>query len=180
MERSAVLIIDVQEGLFRTDPPPFEAGEVVERINGLIRRARAAGAPVFLIQQDGVPGDDSLRPFSPGWELCSGLEREDGDLILRKTTCDAFYRTGLEEQLRGLGVELLVIAGYATEFCVDATLRNALSRDFAVTVAADSHTTNDNPVLKAAAIRDHHNWAWANCISCRPVSVQTADEITWR
>jgi nicotinamidase-related amidase len=179
MEKVAVLVIDVQTGLFETDPPPFEAEAVLQRINALVGRARKAGRPVFLIQQDALPGDSSFRPFSAGWELHSALDRRPEDHVIRKSTCDAFYRTSLETDLRKLGVEHIILAGYATEFCVDATLRNALSRDFAVMVASDAHTTNDSPVFKAAEIREFHNWAWANCIACRPVQVRKAAEIIW-
>ncbi len=45
--RSALLVIDVQRGLFAPKPQPFEAVEVIERINALAQNAREAGAPVF-------------------------------------------------------------------------------------------------------------------------------------
>jgi nicotinamidase-related amidase len=67
--------------------------------------------------------------------------------------------------------------GFATEFCVDSTLRNAASKDFAIVVVADAHTTADNPVLKAELIRQHHNWAWANAITKRGVTVLRATEV---
>ena len=67
--------------------------------------------------------------------------------------------------------------GYATDFCVDATLRSAASREFGVIVVADAHTTSDNPVLKAEVVRQHHNWAWANAITSRSVTVLRAKEV---
>jgi nicotinamidase-related amidase len=48
----AVLIIDVQVGLFRTKPPPFEAAEVISRINSVTAKARAARALVIFVQHD--------------------------------------------------------------------------------------------------------------------------------
>ena len=38
--KSAVLVIDVQRGLFDPVPRPFEANEVVERINTITQNAR--------------------------------------------------------------------------------------------------------------------------------------------
>jgi nicotinamidase-related amidase len=67
--------------------------------------------------------------------------------------------------------------GFATDFCVDSTLRSAASKDFAVIVVADAHTTADNPVLKAEQVRQHHNWAWANAITKRGVTVLKAGEV---
>ena len=97
--------------------------------------------------------------------------------VIRKTTCDAFYGTSLEAELRSRGTTTLLLMGFATDFCVDSTLRNAASKDFAIVVVADAHTTADNPVLKAELIRQHHNWAWANAITKRGVTVLRATEV---
>ena len=60
---------------------------------------------------------------------------------------------------------------------MDATLRSAASKDFGVIVVADAHTTSDNPVLKAAVVREHHNWAWANAITKQGVTVLKAGQV---
>lgn len=52
---SALLIIDVQEGLFT--PPPADAAGTVARINQLSERARRAGVPVVVIQHH-TPDDE--------------------------------------------------------------------------------------------------------------------------
>jgi nicotinamidase-related amidase len=176
-ERAALVVIDVQAGLFDGKPPAFEGEAVITRINEATAKARAAGAPVFLIQQDGDPGSDYLVPFSDGWKLHPRLVIRPGDVVIRKTTCDSFYRTSLESELRARGVTTLVLMGYATDFCVDTTLRNAVSKEYGIIVVADAHTTSDSPVLKADQIRQHHNWAWANCISTRGVTVLQASEL---
>jgi nicotinamidase-related amidase len=174
---TALLVIDVQAGLFGGEPTAFEAAAVIARINEVAAEARKAGAPVFVIQHDGEPGSDYLAPFTEGWKLHPDLVVLPGDLIIRKTTCDAFYGTSLESELRARGITTLVLMGFATDFCVDSTLRNAASKDFAIIVVADAHTTADNPVLKADLVRQHHNWAWANCISTRGVSVVEASKL---
>ncbi len=174
---SAVVVIDVQRGLFCTEPAPFEAEAVVKRINAVTARARRAGAPVFFIQHDGEPGGEDVVPFTEGWKLHPELEVRPGELVIRKTTCDAFYGTPLEAELKSRGITTLVLMGYATDFCVDATLRSGASKDFSVVVVADAHTTSDNPVLKAEVVRQHHNWAWANAITKRGVSVVKASDV---
>jgi nicotinamidase-related amidase len=176
-KHTAVLVIDVQAGLFCSEPAAFEAEGVITRINAVTAKARKAGAVVFFIQQDGEPGSDYLAPLSEGWKLHPGLVVRPGDRIIRKTTCDAFYGTSLESELRTHAITTLVVMGYATDFCVDSTLRNAVSKDFGIIVVADAHTTADNLVLKADLVRQHHNWAWANCISKRGVTVLKAGEL---
>jgi nicotinamidase-related amidase len=175
--RSAVVVIDVQTGLFRAEPAPFEAEAVVGRIRDVIAHARRAGAPVIFLQHDGEPGGEDVVPFTEGWKLHPDLDVQPGDLVIRKTTGDAFYGTPLEAELRSRGITTLVLTGYATDFCVDATLHSAASKDFAVIVIADAHTTSDNPVLKAEVVRQHHNWAWANALTKRGVIVLKANEV---
>ena len=65
-DHAAVLVIDVQRGLFCTKPAPFEAEAVVARINAVMERARQAGAPVIFIQHDGEVGGEDVVPFTEG------------------------------------------------------------------------------------------------------------------
>ena len=113
--QTAVLVIDVQTGLFCVDPAPFEAEAVVARINAVTAAARQAGSPVIFIQHDGEPGGEDVVPFTEGWKLHPKLEVCPGELVIRKTTCDAFYGTPLEAELRSRGISTLVLMGYATE-----------------------------------------------------------------
>ena len=86
--KSALLIIDVQSGLFDGEPRPFEADAVVARINALAARARAAAVPVVFIQNERP--DHFLAHGEPGWQLQSHLVVEPGDTRVRKTTPDSF------------------------------------------------------------------------------------------
>jgi nicotinamidase-related amidase len=176
-QHTAVLVIDAQTGLFCADLAAFEGDAVVARINEVIAKARQAGAPVIFIQHDGEPNGDYVVPFTEGWKLHPDLVVRPADLVIRKSTCDAFYGTSLEAELRSRGITTLLLMGYATDFCVDTTLRNAVSKDFGIVVVADAHTTADNPILKADQVREHLNWAWANCISSRGVTVLNACEV---
>ena len=153
--RTALLIIDVQKGLFDPTPRPFEADQVLSRLNDLSRRARAAGVPVPHIQHETPEGD--LTYGAPGWALASGLEASDTDLRLRKTTPDAFLRTELQASLERLGVQALVVGGYSSEFCVDSTVRRAAALGYPVTLAADAHTAHDKAHATGAQIRAHTN-----------------------
>ncbi|HAP26287.1 MAG TPA: cysteine hydrolase [Achromobacter sp.] len=152
---SALIVIDVQRALFETSPPPFEAAHVLARINALAKRARAAGAPVVYVQHES-PGSD-LAHGGPGWDLDMRLATDPTDLRVRKTTPDSFLRTELAQVLADRGVTHLVVCGYATEFCVDTSVRRAAGLGLAVTLAADAHTTHDKPHADGGQIRAHHN-----------------------
>jgi len=173
---SALLIIDVQRGLFDEAPRPFEAEAVLARINGLADRARAAGVPVVFIQHERSSGH--LEYPSESWQLARGLVFTEGDLVVRKTTPDAFLRTTLLDLLSAWSTEQLMICGYASEFCVDTTTRRAAALGFPVILAADAHTTHDKPHASAAQIRAHHNATLIDIISFGPqIQALPADEI---
>ena len=152
--KTAVLVIDMQRGLCDDPPRPHEAGEVVQRINALTERARAAGVPVAFIQHE---NDVDLEFDSERWQLADALHVDAGDTKIRKTTPDSFLRTPLEALLAGQGVQRVVICGYASEFCVDTTARRAAALGFEVVLAADAHTSHDKPHATGAFIRAHHN-----------------------
>ena len=174
----ALLIIDMQVGLFQGDMPRYDAGGVVRRINTVAQAIRGRGGHVIFIQHDGRPGE-SLEPETAGWEILPTLERAAADSVIRKRACDAFYETDLSGALERLGVGRLMIGGCATDFCVDTTVRAAASRDYEVVVVADGHTTADRPHLKAKTIIRHHNWMWGNLIlPQRRVIVEPANIVT--
>lgn len=155
---TALIIIDVQRALFDTtdtQPAPADAPDVLDRINALAERARQAGAPVIYVQHEAP--DSALAHAEPGWELDPRLRPAPNDLRVRKTTPDSFLRTTLGQTLSDLGVTAVAVCGYATEFCVDTTVRRAAALGFAVTIAADAHTTHDKAHASGAQIRAHHN-----------------------
>jgi len=152
---TAVIVIDVQSGLFDPTPRPGQADQTVDRINALTTRARAAGVPVIFVQHE-TPGG-SLASGSPGWALERRLLAAGGDLRIRKTTPDCFLGSGLQAALDGWAVKRVIICGYATEFCVDTTVRRAAALGYEVVIAADAHTTHDKPHASASHIRIHHN-----------------------
>jgi nicotinamidase-related amidase len=164
--KQALLVIDVQRGLFDAAPRPFEADLVVGRINDLTARARGAGVPVFLIQHENA---GELQHGSANWQLEQNLTVGASDTPIRKTTPDSFLGTKLQDLLTQRGTEQLVVCGYACEFCVDTTVRRAAALGYPVILAADAHTTHDKAHASGAQIRAHHNATLADITSFGPV-----------
>jgi nicotinamidase-related amidase len=152
----ALVIIDVQQALFNPVPTPYRAHEVIENLNLLTEKARTAGVPVIWVLHE-TPNQDIMRYQSSGWQLPASLNVAVSDLQLRKTTPDSFLRTQLEQMLHDKGVTELIIGGYATEFCVDTTIRSAAAKGFHVTLVEDAHCTHDKPHASAELIIQHHN-----------------------
>ena len=163
---TALLIIDVQQGLCSGPYQAFESERVIARINLVARKARAAGAPVVVIQHESNGG--LLEFGGEGWKLADGLETQASDILLRKKATDSFHQTELHSLLQELGVKDLVICGLQSEFCVDTTTRRAMALGYPVVLVADGHSTLDNGVLTAAQIAAHHNVTLTNISSFGP------------
>src|ERR1700679_3854836 len=69
---TAVLVIDVQQGLCEGEGAAFDCEGTIRRINAVPRKARHAGAPVMFIQHESNSG--YLEYGSAAWQLANGLE----------------------------------------------------------------------------------------------------------
>lgn len=163
---TALLIIDVQQALCFGDYAGFEAARVIDRINLVASRFRAAACPVIVIQHESDTGP--LQRDSEGWRLADGLESYATDILVAKRATDSFHGTELQAVLQQRGTTDLVICGLQSEFCVDTTTRRALALGYPVQLVSDGHTTMDSPVLRAALISAHHNETLANITSFGP------------
>ncbi|MFI1225777.1 MULTISPECIES: cysteine hydrolase family protein [unclassified Streptomyces] len=134
----ALLVVDMQNALVAM---AHRASGTVAAIAGLQERARAAGAPVVLVQQ----GDEELEPGTEGWRIVPELAPAPGETVVPKAAPDSFLDTELDAVLRARGVTEVVVTGFATEICVESTARQALSRGYDVVLVADGHTTSVRP-----------------------------------
>lgn len=153
---TALVVVDVQQGMFTCDPPPYGAAEVLQRIAALLERGRAAGVPVFHVRHDGGPGH-ILAKGSAGWPHHPAVAPRAGELIIDKRHSSAFHDTDFHARLTERGIDRLVIAGLQTEMCVDSACRAAVALGYRVVLASDGHTTWDTPALPAERIIAHHN-----------------------
>jgi nicotinamidase-related amidase len=170
----ALLVIDMQNAWLNRDTPRFDQRGVIERINRAARHVRAVGGQVIFIHHC----DTESVPCEDGWQLDAGLEAMEDDRRIDKTACDSFTDTILFDLLQEQDAKTLIIAGLATEFCVDTTVRAAASMGFDVIALSDAHTTGDRGHLSAQQIITHHNWVWANMAvpAGSTLTVQTLDE----
>lgn len=155
--KAALVVVDLQELLI---PVVWRGGELVDRISSLARKARRKGMPVIALRQVGAPGTE-FDPEAPGTGISPRLGLEPADVVIHKTATDAFYRTDLAALLAERGVDTVVLTGVATDYCVDATARSALSHGLDVVLVSDGHApaADGDPEagLTAEQVIDRHN-----------------------
>ncbi|ONT59268.1 cysteine hydrolase family protein, partial [Burkholderia cenocepacia] len=154
--KRALLVIDMQVGLFHGPDRPHDGECVLANINLLIRRAHEAGAPVFAVRHTG-PAGSPIAPDAPLAALLPELAIDTArDIVFDKTRPSCFVGTRLAEWLHAAGIGEIVIAGMKTQYCVDTTCRAAADLGFRAVLVTDAHTCTDTPALPAERIVAHH------------------------
>jgi len=162
MPHEAIVIIDVQNAILGPSGTERKAKNhaaldgVVARIARLIRHGREQGIPVLFVQHDGPPGH-RLEKASPGWKIRPEISPIEGEPVIHKSACDSFFETTLTHELQSRGIERLIVAGCMTQYCVDTTVRRAVTLGYDVILVADGHMTADSGALGFEQIIDHHN-----------------------
>ncbi|ORM65475.1 cysteine hydrolase [Pantoea rodasii] len=155
--KKALLIIDMQHGLFFAPQQPFAAEITLANVNILIEHARGKNIPIFAARHTGPEGS----PFAENSPLTQLIPQmainAERDAMFVKRYPNCFRDTTLLASLQQAGIEELVIVGMKTEFCVDTTCRAAADLGFRVTLISDAHTTVDNGQISAQQIIAHHN-----------------------
>ena len=154
----ALLIIDMQIGSFKPYSLRHDTPGIIDRINSLSAYFRANHYRVIFIQHDGSK-ENCFFQGTEDWDILPELARLPNDITISKTANDSFYQTSLQETLSEKNISELFITGCATDFCVDATIKSALSKDYKVTIIEDGHTTACRPFLDAQSVINHYNLA---------------------
>ena len=149
-ERDCLLIVDVQRDFCAGGALAVEGGEqVVPVINDWIKRAREAGVPI-VASRDWHPADhssfvDNGGPWPPhcvrgtdGAEFHPDLDLPDDALVVSKASrperdsYSAFDGTGLADELAKQSVSRVIVGGLALDYCVKATVFDAIAAGFEV------------------------------------------------
>lgn len=143
----ALVVVDVQRAFFAGEGAVPGARAVREAVEGMLGRAREAGALVVHLQNDGAAGADD-EVGTPGWELALSLVAGDREVVVRKRHDDGFAGTSLGALLVDAGVRGIAVCGVMSEMCVSATARTALARGYGVVLPHDAHSTYDVPAAE--------------------------------
>ncbi|MFE7313498.1 hydrolase [Streptomyces sp. NPDC057555] len=153
--KTALVVIDLQNGLRALSGAPYSLDDVIERNIRLAEAFRARDLPVVLVRvsfspdgSDVVPGRTEepghSQALPAGWdEIVPELAGHAGDITVTKRNWSAFYGTDLDLHLRRRGVTQIVLTGVATSIGVESTARAAHEHGYHLTLATDAMTDLD-------------------------------------
>lgn len=164
--QATLLVIDVQQGLFKKSTPIYRAETLLANINTLVERAHQAQVPVFYIQHS----NKLLVEGTGDWQLHPHLRPAAGDRSLQKQHGSAFQETGLHQELSQDKIRTLVVTGLVTHGCVQATCLEARQLGYRVILVTDGHS---NYHRQAAGLIE----TWHQKLATAGVELQSTAEI---
>ena len=120
------------------------AWEAIEPTKRLFAAARAAGLPVFYTTSPrtstvvATNRQVGLGATDDDCEIFEAFRPEESDIVIVKERASAFYGTPIVPELNRLGVSSLIVCGESTSGCVRASVVDAYSAGYHVTIAEEA------------------------------------------
>jgi ureidoacrylate peracid hydrolase len=164
LRTSALLVTDMQNAFVHDQGTLGVSGvntrrlaAIVPALKTLIERCQAAGMPVLWTVQEHFRTDavrakkkiaahtakrKQIAALAGSWDAAivdelKPLSEANPTYVIRKHRFGAFYATRLEQVLRMLGTQTLLVTGTTTNACIETTIREAYLRDYDVVAVTD-------------------------------------------
>src|SRR5438105_4162385 len=121
----AVVVIDAQHEYVDGALPLAGVAPALDEIGRLLARARATATPVIHIVHRGRPGG-AFAPDTRGAEIAAPATPAPGEAVVPKGLPNAFASTDLASRLAALKRPSILLVGFMTHMCVEATARAAI------------------------------------------------------
>lgn len=148
-ERVAIVIIDFQYGF--TDPQYSLGSDISDAVAQAARiadAARSASIPVAYttcvwsdvaeVWARKLPAQRDLVDGSRLVEIDERVAPRDGEIVVKKNFASGFCRTDLDERLKELNIDTVILCGVSTSGCVRASAVDGCSLGYRVVVARDA------------------------------------------
>lgn len=155
---SVLLMVDCQNTyrtgimqLTNVEPALLEAQK-------LLQRARKSNIPIIHIRHDGGAGSPYDLDEEIG-QISAEVAPIDGEMVITKSFPNAFVQTELDERLRMLAIENIVLAGFMTHMCINSTAHGGFNLGYQPTVVASATATRplqaaNGKMLTAEQVQD--------------------------
>jgi len=202
----ALLIVDMQNDFVRKGAPMEvpDARVTIPQHQELLAFCRETGIPIIYTKFVAGPKRTLMWEWSPqleppicacqrahrrlyddvGKELdCTDIIDEispaPNDYIVEKYGYGAFSNTNLEDILRSLHVESLVVTGTVTQICVEETAREAFHHGYRTTIVSDA-VSSYVPDLHASTLKNFAlKFGWVSP-TAEVLQALAADEVAER
>jgi nicotinamidase-related amidase len=165
--RTALLLIDLQyldahpdhglgvdarrRGVFERDFAYYfsEVKAIVPRLRATLELCRETGVQVVHVRIGALTGDGRdvsaghkrLKLFAfPGSreiDILDELAPIGGEVVLSKGASGVFNATAIDQILRNMGIDTLIVGGVVTNYCVETAVRDAGDRGYSVFLLSD-------------------------------------------
>ncbi len=143
---NAVLVLDMLKGFLEGGYPLYcgeQARRIIPRIGKLLQQELDKGSKAFFVCDRHAPDDLEFKMFPPHCvsgteeaEIIAELRAYPGEVIA-KNRYSGFFNTMLDDRLKELRPEKLIVCGVCTDICVMHTVADARNRDYEVEVPTD-------------------------------------------
>jgi nicotinamidase-related amidase len=156
--RTAVIVFDMINdfvtGVFKSD----RAAKIIPNIKALLDHARKQKVPIVYATDAHLPGIDPefdvwgkhAEAGSWGAEIIGELKPKKVDFRVFKRKYSAFQGTDLDQMLRDLKVDTVILTGVMTDICIQHTAADAFFRGYKIIVPKDCVEAVDAATHEAA------------------------------
>lgn len=143
--RVAVVGIDLQNDFLDGGALPCRRiYNIIEPLRAFFAQAREASLPVVYVCDSHHRNDPELEIWQDhaiegtwGVKIISELAPEPRDYVLKKNYFNGFIGTKLQNTLKKLGADTIILVGWRTHVCVAQTAIEAFHRGYRVLIAED-------------------------------------------
>ena len=158
LDRTALLIYDMQVGILRQMP---DAEAVIEKVGAVLGAAREVGLRTYFVRHTSLPKNlmgrfqvrqalawqrtddpDEIVPWFPrdakGTQILPELAPRETEAVFDKLSMSAFEGTPLDFALRDCDIRTLLVCGVATEIGIEPTVRHAADLGYVPVVIEDA------------------------------------------
>jgi nicotinamidase-related amidase len=136
--KSALIIIDMQQGMNRPKLPPRNNPEAEQNMAMLRSAWRQSGHPIVNVRHISRSPGSVFFPGQIGAEFQESFQPDPDEHVVEKNIPDAFIHTGLERWLHVRDIRKVVIVGVSTNNSVESSARTAGNLGFSTVVVSDA------------------------------------------
>ena len=148
------MINDFVTGIFKNE----RAEKIIPNVKQLLNFARENKIPVVYVNDAHMPNVDvefdvwHQHAVAGSWgaQVVDELKPEKSDFVIQKRRYSAFQGTGLDQLLRELKVDTLILTGVVTDICIQHTAADAFFRGYKIIIPEDCVEAINEQTQKAA------------------------------